>query len=403
MQLRIRPWLATTVAVGAVAAIVVAGPASADAAPNEAALNGSVSASLVAARGAQARASFATMAAPLETLVEPKRYSSDRRWVFGGSVIRVPDTAIGSPVTALFLARWTGRTWTVALEGTSAFAAAARTAPVLDGEERSLFTAATLGTPTGLALPWKQGQGWAHWGVHGNSGTSRPYNSIDFYGGDGRVLASRGGRMYRFCTSGRWPFIKVVHDNGYTTGYYHLSSTTTKGDGATVTTGEYLGLIDVQLPCGGRANGDHVHWTLWRTSDGAGVAVNGKDIGGWTWFEQPTAYQGWAERNGQRVFRNTCCPIVNYGGGGDPGLPTGVVDTGTFDTVNIRSGPGTTFAIVGTATDGQVIQISCTARGSSVTGPFGTTDLWDRMRDGGYISDAFVDTGSNDPVAPACT
>lgn len=42
MQLRIRPWLATTVAVGAVAAIVVAGPASADAAPNEAALTGSV-------------------------------------------------------------------------------------------------------------------------------------------------------------------------------------------------------------------------------------------------------------------------------------------------------------------------------------------------------------------------
>lgn len=394
--------LARRIALAAATVAALAIPAPAQAAEPD--LAQAVSTKLVAQFGSQARATY--QATALETMVEPKR--SGRGWVFGGSIIRVPGNAEGSPITALFLAQKKGQSWTVALEGSPEFAAAAaKAAPVLDPSERQLFVKAAAASPeaaaaaTGLGLPWKLGQGWGHWGVHGNSGTSTPYNSIDFYGGDGRVLASRAGKMYRFCTSGTWPFIKVVHDNGYTTGYYHLRNTTTKGDGSDVVEGEYLGQIDVQLPCGGSANGNHVHWTLWQGN--TAVTVVGKTIGGWTWYAGSSAYQGYGERNGVRIYRDDCCRIINYGSGDtSPGYPTGTVDAGTYSSVNVRSGPGTTYSVLRTVSDGTVIQIACTARGTSVTGPLGTTDLWDRMPDGGYISDAFVDTGTSDPVAPPC-
>ncbi|MBW1601162.1 proprotein convertase P-domain-containing protein [Streptomyces sp. JJ66] len=84
--------------------------------------------------------------------------------------------------------------------------------------------------------------------------------------------------------------------------------------------GEYLGRIAEELPCGGSANGDHTHWTLWTGAGGnTPVAVRGKEIGGWTWYEGASAYQGYAERRGTRIYRNQCCGLINYGGGGDPG------------------------------------------------------------------------------------
>ena len=39
--------------------------------------------------------------------------------------------------------------------------------------------------------------------------------------------------------------------------------------------------------------------------------------------------------------------------------------------------------------------------GSQVTGTFGTTTLWDNIGTG-YISDAYVNTGSDGQVAPNC-
>ncbi|GGJ74353.1 hypothetical protein GCM10010123_00470 [Pilimelia anulata] len=311
-----RPTTALLCLAACLGAVLAGAPASAGAAD----LDREVAAALIDRHGAAARAAYGTT--DLATLVEPKRGAGD--WVFGGAVLRVPDGVEGSPLTSLFLARRQGADWTVALEGTDTFRAAARTAPVLADAERALLgrAAATPATgpgtaapdPTGLGLPWKQGAGWGHWGVHGNSGNSQPFNSIDFYGGDGRVLASKAGVMYRFCTSGgTWPFIKVVHENGYTTGYYHLENTTEKTDGAAVAEGEYIGMIAEQLPCGGRANGDHVHWTLWQ-GDKA-VSVVGKTIGGWTWNAGNAAYEGYAEREGQKIYRNKCCPIVNHGPG----------------------------------------------------------------------------------------
>ena len=45
--------------------------------------------------------------------------------------------------------------------------------------------------------------------------------------------------------------------------------------------------------------------------------------------------------------------------------------------------------------------ISCQKNGSSVTGTYGTTMLWDFIGNG-YVSDAYVNTGSDGQVAPTC-
>ncbi|GIG59157.1 hypothetical protein Lfu02_35290 [Longispora fulva] len=393
-------WLRSGVALGTLLGALAVAAVPAQAGPaDDTALRRTVESTLVAERGAQARAAYASTA--LETMVEPSRRSG--AWVFGGAVIRVPDGVEASPVTALFLAHRVAGRWRVTLEGTPEFGAAAQVAPVVDAGERALFAVrpALAGTATGLALPWAQGAGWAHWGVHGDSGTSRPYNAIDFYGGDGHVRASRAGKIYRFCTSARWPYIKVVHDNGYTTGYYHTVNQTTKPDGSDIALGEQVGDINTQLPCGGSANGDHVHWTLWQGS--TAVAVQGKDIGGWTWYEGSSAYQGYAERNGTRIYGNTCCNLVNYGGGGPtPTYSTGTVNSGTYSSVNVRSGPGTSYGVIGSQAHNDVIQIACTASGGSVSGPYGTSTVWDRKPDGGYVSAAFVKLDAGQPVPPGC-
>lgn len=71
-------------------------------------------------------------------------------------------------------------------------------------------------------------------------------------------------------------------------------------------------------------------------------------------------------------------------------------------TVNIRTGPGTNYGSIGTVTGGQRVAIACTVRGQSITGPYGTTDVWDYIHLEGYISDAYVYTGQSGAVGPPC-
>jgi cell wall-associated NlpC family hydrolase len=80
---------------------------------------------------------------------------------------------------------------------------------------------------------------------------------------------------------------------------------------------------------------------------------------------------------------------------------TGVVRTaGTALTV--RAEPTSRSAAVGTRANGATIAIVCQAYGQTVTGRYGTTRVWDRLKAGGFVSDAFVHTGSDGLVAPLC-
>ncbi|MEV0645758.1 peptidoglycan DD-metalloendopeptidase family protein [Phytomonospora sp. NPDC050363] len=404
MRRTLRPLLTAGLAFATLAAsITFAGPAGA--APS---LDRAVTDAMSAAKGAQARDLYELAPdAGLSAIVESGRTSRSGDWVFGGAAFRVPSTTHSGPVTALFFGHRVNGRWQVALEGTPAFARATAQAPAElmgDGERATLAStavpqeASTLAA-TGLALPWKaNGGSWRHWGVHGDSGTSTPYNSIDFYGGDRMVRAAQSGRLYRFCGTST-PFIKVVHDNGWTTGYYHTYNQTTVADGSQVALGAYIGEIGEQLPCGGRANGDHVHWSLWQGN--SPVGVNGKEIGGWIWYAQSQAYQGYAVRGSTRLYNSDCC-LTNYG----PGSPGTGVQAPVYNpngTVNIRSGPRLNAAVVRSAPSGEVVSLACYVQGDSVTGPWNNTStVWDRLSDGNYVSDAFVDTGSDGPVVPAC-
>lgn len=69
--------------------------------------------------------------------------------------------------------------------------------------------------------------------------------------------------------------------------------------------------------------------------------------------------------------------------------------------LHIRASASTSAAIVGSVADGAYVAITCQKHGSSVTGTYGTTTLWDKIN-GGYVSDAYVSTGSDGQVAPTC-
>jgi hypothetical protein len=72
--------------------------------------------------------------------------------------------------------------------------------------------------------------------------------------------------------------------------------------------------------------------------------------------------------------------------------------------LNLRPSPART-AVIGTVPEGATVSIQCSTRGETVSGPFGPTNLWDYVvynGQAGYVSDGYVNTGTNDPVAPSC-
>ncbi|MGX1564910.1 SH3 domain-containing protein [Streptomyces sp. NPDC055506] len=71
--------------------------------------------------------------------------------------------------------------------------------------------------------------------------------------------------------------------------------------------------------------------------------------------------------------------------------------------LNVRSGPGTGYPIVRTLSEGARVAIHCQTPGTRVTGPYGTTTIWDNIASGQYISDAYVNTGSDGYIRPRCS
>jgi len=71
--------------------------------------------------------------------------------------------------------------------------------------------------------------------------------------------------------------------------------------------------------------------------------------------------------------------------------------------VNVRSGPGTHFSIVRTLAAGSRVPIYCQCPGESVAGPYGTSSIWDNISNGQFVSDAYVQTGTDGYVAPKCS
>ncbi|MET8545696.1 peptidoglycan DD-metalloendopeptidase family protein, partial [Kitasatospora sp. NPDC004799] len=348
---------------------------------------------------ALATAARTTAPSPADVQVDvTRRHGED--WAFGTSVVTAPAVADAYPDGWLFLARRTAEGWRIAFDGEPDFAELAATAAVLSDRERGLLGRgaerpyAGSDFRTGMRLPYATGQAWAMTGgPHGWSGTAAPWSSVDLSGGDGRVLAARAGLAYTMCGNGKG-WIRVLHDRGYATDYYHLSGNIA-ANGLSVDEGGYLGNTGTDTSCGGSATGAHVHFAL-RQND-AYVPLHGHNLGGWVVQAAGAAYEGSALHGSTRAQVDGT--LVNYGA---LGLTSGIVDAFDDPSVNRRSGPGTDYPVVGTVADGTTIDISCSANGTSHTGRWGTTSLWNRLPDGTWISDAFVWTGSAAPVNGTC-
>ncbi|MFG2637574.1 SH3 domain-containing protein [Streptomyces sp. NPDC048362] len=70
--------------------------------------------------------------------------------------------------------------------------------------------------------------------------------------------------------------------------------------------------------------------------------------------------------------------------------------------LNVRSGPGTQFGVVRVLPEGARVSIFCQTPGTTVTGPYGTTNIWDNIDNGQFISDSYVQTGTDGYVASRC-
>lgn len=70
--------------------------------------------------------------------------------------------------------------------------------------------------------------------------------------------------------------------------------------------------------------------------------------------------------------------------------------------VNVRKGPGTQYGIVRTLPYGMSVPVYCQKPGEWITGPYGTSNLWDNIASGEFVSDAYVRTGSDGYIAPRC-
>ncbi|MDQ0599938.1 uncharacterized protein YraI [Streptomyces canus] len=78
-------------------------------------------------------------------------------------------------------------------------------------------------------------------------------------------------------------------------------------------------------------------------------------------------------------------------------------DTAPGYRLNVRSGPGTGYTIVRVLSDGAKVPIYCQRPGETVTGPYGTSNIWDNIDNGEYVSDTYVHTGSDGYVAARCS
>lgn len=238
----------------------------------------------------------------------------------------------------------------------------------------SSFAVPALAAPA-FQLPFPCNQVWS-----GQTRTNHnPIRSIDFNRtndlGDA-VVASAAGTVTTVRNLGNSSYGKYVvvsHGGGWTTYYAHLDSWSVSV-GQQVSRGQRIGAVGST----GGSSGPHLHFE--QRLNGSAVSVK---------FNGTTAYY-----YGTRSYtsRNGC-------GGG---AATGTVNTTSGVSLNVRSGPSTSNAIVGSVADGARVTIYCQINGQSITGTYGTSSLWNRIGSGRFIPDAYTYTGSDGRVAPNC-
>ncbi|MEU4715954.1 peptidoglycan DD-metalloendopeptidase family protein [Micromonospora purpureochromogenes] len=232
-----------------------------------------------------------------------------------------------------------------------------------------------LAAPT-FKVPFPCGQSW--------SGQTRsdhsPAYAIDFNRTDDLgdpVVASAPGTVDRVTDLGGTSYgkyVRIDHGGGYTTYYAHLNGFNVSV-GQTVGYGRVIGWVGST----GGSTGPHLHYEQ---------RLNGNDIQ--VRFNGALALY-WGTKS--YSSDNAC----------SGGTASGTVNTAGAD-LTVRSGPGTGYSAVGSVADGARVTIYCQTTGTTVTGTYGTSSIWDRIGSGRFISDAYVYTGYDGwiPNVPRC-
>ncbi|MGC9669239.1 peptidoglycan DD-metalloendopeptidase family protein [Planosporangium sp. 12N6] len=74
----------------------------------------------------------------------------------------------------------------------------------------------------------------------------------------------------------------------------------------------------------------------------------------------------------------------------------GTVDSGNTP-LNVRSGPTTASSVVTQLRTGAVVSLQCQVTGQWISGRVRATNLWDKLADGRYVSDAYLRRGASLP------
>jgi surface antigen len=85
-----------------------------------------------------------------------------------------------------------------------------------------------------------------------------------------------------------------------------------------------------------------------------------------------------------------------------PKVAHGKVDVAAGHTLTVRKRPRSGAKALRSLKDGKRVAIVCQTNGSQVTGTFGTSTLWDKLKKGGFVSDTYIFTGTDGRVAPEC-
>ncbi len=238
----------------------------------------------------------------------------------------------------------------------------------------SLFATAAQAAPT-FQMPFPCGQVW-----EGQTRTNHsPQNSVDFNRandeGDNVVAAAAGTVtvVRNLGSTSYGKYVVIDHGGGWTTLYAHLN-TFAVSVGQKVAMGRLIGTVGTT----GGSTGPHLHFEERLNGSAQRIKFNGTGI----YYFGSRSY----------TSRNSC---------GTSGGASGTVNTNGTP-LNVRSGPGTTYSIVGSLADGAQVTIQCQTTGTSVTGTYGTSNLWNRIGSGRFIPDAYTYTGSDGRVAPNC-
>jgi len=247
------------------------------------------------------------------------------------------------------------------------------------GEETGTTSSGVSDMPN-FQVPFPCDQVWAGQTRSNHS----PQNSVDFNRtndiGD-TVVAAAAGKVSRVdnegnVSYGRW--IEIDHGSGYRTRYAHLSVQSVSV-GQSVSQGQKIG----EVGSTGGSSGPHLHYELRKN----GIALRPVFNGATAFFFGTKNY----------TSKNNCSGSTS---GGGTTVVNGTVNTAGAP-LTVRDKPSTSGNAVGSVADGETVKITCQINGSSVSGTYGTTTLWDFIGTG-YVSDAYVSTGSDGQVAPTC-